>query len=153
MWCRPPCQWRWFILWMIVFMCLYVLKPKVLWPLNGSFLHITITCSTSCKSIQLKVSTTNKFYVPVFRKGKKICIWILLGVSKGWILKSKMIQHSMQHCKLWYIQDLLSFKVYMYIYLNIYLYWCLYVILLTDTFDNHNLNTLCTSSAIWAREL
>lgn len=152
MWCRPPCQWRWFILWMIVFMCLYVLKPKVLWPLNVIKLALS-------NILPLHVAhLANQFnwkyqQQPVFRKGKKICICILLWVSKGWILKSKMIQQSMQHCKLWYIQDLLSFKVYMYIYLNIYLYWCLYVILLTDTFDNHNLNTLCTSSATWAREL
>lgn len=28
---------------------------------TGFFYHVTITCNTSCKSTQLKVSTTNKF--------------------------------------------------------------------------------------------
>lgn len=40
------------------------------------------------------------------------------------------------------------YYIYIFIYIDVFM-----VILVTDTFDNHNLNTLCTSSATWAREL
>lgn len=152
MWCRPPCQWRWFILWMIVFMCLYILKPKVLWPLNVIKLALSdilpLLAAHLANQFIWKYQQQTSFKYWYLERGRKSAFVFCWGFQR-----SKMIQHSMQHCKLWYIQDLLSFKVYMYIYLNIYLYWCLNVILLTDTFDNHNLNTLCTSSATWAREL
>lgn len=85
--------------------------------------------------------------------GVKMCICILLRFQRV-ELKIKVDSafiaalQNVIHRRSAFFWSVHVYYIYIFIYIDVFM-----VILVTDTFDNHNLNTLCTSSATWAREL